>query len=79
MLEVARVKVLSFDKSKNAAWGSNDNCRWFGLKLLDVLRDGLASIHDFDGDLFFVHMLGEAIVLLLNLESEFSGVAHDED
>lgn len=79
MLEVACVKVLSFDQSKDAAWGTNDNCRWLGLKLLDVCRDGLTSIHDFDGDLFFIHVLGEAVVLLLDLESEFSGVAHNED
>ena len=63
------IQVLTPCESKNATWSANYYCRRLLLQLLDVSGHRLSTKHDFDTDLVFVHVLGESIVLLFNLES----------
>ena len=68
MLHVRHVEVLASCESKDATWRANYDSWRLLLELLDVSGHGLSTKHDLDADLFFVHVLGESIVLLLNLE-----------
>ena len=75
VLNVLCLKVLTPDQSEDAAWCAYDDCGRVLLKLLDVLGHRLTAIQNVDRDLFRVHVLGESVVLLLDLECEFTGVA----
>ena len=47
------------------------------LQHLGILDDGSAAVEDTSLDVR--HVLAETVVLIANLESQFAGVAHDQD
>ncbi len=60
--------------------GSTDNDVRMGvlvLQELGILLDGSATVEDAGLDVG--HVLAEAIVLVANLESQLTGMAHDQD
>ena len=69
MLQIRHIQVLAPCESKDATWSANYDCRRLLLQLLDVSGHRLSTKHDLDADLVFVHVLGESIVLFLDLKS----------
>ena len=68
MPEVGGVEVLATDKSKDSAWCPY-NYRWLLLlKLLNLALNGLAAVKNISRYFLFVHVLGESVVLFLDLE-----------
>lgn len=78
MLEIRQSELLVADESMNTAGCAHND---MGMRLLvgqdlNILLDGCSTIEHGDADIR--QELGEAIVLILNLESQFTGVAHDQ-
>lgn len=70
--------MLASHKGKDSTRGSNNDCGCFLLELLNVGGDGLATIYDIDRHFIFVHVLSKPIILLFDLEGQFTGVAHNK-
>ena len=68
MLQITRIEMFAANQGENSARCTNNNRRGFGFQLLDVSRNRLSSVHDLNRKFLFVEVLGEAIVLFLNLK-----------
>lgn len=79
MLDAAGLHGLVADKGVHATWGTDDDVGALCLVLENglVLGDGCATVEDRGADLG--HVLGEASVLVADLEGELSRVAQDDD
>ena len=76
VLDLGQVEGLAFGREvEDTAWGADHNVGHFGLEGRDVRLDGHASEVDLGLDVGKV--LGEALVLFLDLEGEFAGVAEN--
>jgi len=78
VLAVRQVEVLGLDEREDAARGADEDVRGV-VALEDVLvrLDRRATVEN--GGLDLREVLGEALVLVGDLEGELTGVAHDED
>ena len=74
VLQLAQVEVVATDQRQKATWSTYEDLRRILLQLLDVLGDGLSTVHDIN--IYFRQVLSEPVILLLDLESQFSGVTH---
>jgi hypothetical protein len=74
-----QTKVLVTDQRIKTAGGTDDNVGVGILVLEDlgVLGDGRATVEHSRLDIR--HVLAETVVLVANLEGQFTGVAHDQD
>ena len=79
VFDVRRYQVLVSREGVQAAGGCNDDVRASGFILQDlrILLDGRATIERAYTDVG--HILCEPVILVPNLERQFSGVAKDED
>ena len=77
VLDALEVERLGADEAEDAARGADDDVRAVLLQGLLVLVDGHAA--EEDGDLEVLHVLGEALVLLGDLEGQLARVAHGDD
>lgn len=72
-----QVQFLGTDQRENSAGRPDNDVRTVVLQhLLVLLYRQSAEKH---ADLYVGHVLAEPLVLLAYLESQFSGVAHDEN
>ena len=77
-LDAAKTKLLVADEGIETTWRGDNDVR-VGLLVgqeLDVLLHWCTSVKDSSLDIW--HVLAESGVLVLNLISQFTGVAHDE-
>ena len=77
VFQILQTQLLALDQGKDAARSSNNNVRTVVLQHLLVLGDGHAS--EEDSNLDVLEELAEPLILLADLESELSGVTHDQD
>lgn len=79
VLEVGKAKLLVTDKSVNATGCTDDDVRVRVLvrEDIDILLDWSTAIED--GYSNIREELREAVVLILDLVSQLTGVAHDQD
>ena len=77
MFDVLQVEGVVADECQDAARCADHNVGTVLLEDIFVLLDGQAA--EEYGRLDRRHVLGEALVLLADLEGQFSRVAHDED
>lgn len=78
-LAASEAEVLLANESVQATWGGNNDV-WVSLWVLEDLGIGLdwcSSVEDSGFNLW--HVLGESGVLVLDLISKLTSVAHDED
>ena len=76
MLQIACVEMFATDERQDSSRCAHYDCGRRLLQLLDMCLNRLATVHDLHRDLVLVHVLREAIVLLLNLEGKLASVAH---
>ena len=77
MLDVLQVQGLVADQSQDASWRAHHDVGAVLLQDVLVLLDGHATKEH--GRLDSGHVLGEALVLLADLEGQLSRVTHDQD
>ena len=77
VLDALEVEGLGADEAEDAARGADHDVRAVLLQGLLVLVDGHTA--EEDGDLQVLHVLGETLVLLRDLEGQLTGVAHGDD
>ena len=76
VFDVLEVEMPGADKGKDTSRRPDDDVRTVvAQRLLVLLHQHAAEEH---GDLHTVHVLGEALVLLADLESQLTGVAHHQ-
>lgn len=76
-LQVVHGDVAALGQREDSSWGANHNVwRVQSLEHLDLAVHGLTTVDHLRAE--FVHELGEALKLVLDLISEFSRVAQDE-
>ena len=77
MLDVLQVQGLVADQRQDASWRAHHDVGAVLLQDVLVLLDGHAT--EEHGRLDSGHVLGEALVLLADLEGQLSRVTHDQD
>ena len=79
MLDSFWIEGLISSEGVETTGSGNDNVRAFGLVLeeLNILLHRSTTVEDAGADIG--HVLGETAVFALDLVSEFTSVAHDED
>lgn len=77
VLHVLHRQVLALDETENTAWRPDNDLRLLFVELVDVCLDGHTSVEH--GSLDVRHVFGETDVLVVDLVSELTGVAHDEN
>jgi len=79
VLHVGGVEVLAAGEGEDAARGAYDDGGRRVFEFLNVLLDGLPSVHHLAGELSGVGKLHEAIVLFLDLEGKLASVTKHHD
>ena len=74
MLQLAQVEVVATNQRQKATWSAYEDLRGILLQLLDVLGDGLSTVHDIN--IYLRQVLSEPVILLLDLKGQFSGMTH---
>lgn len=79
MFDVLRIENLVASEGVEATWSCDDNVRALGLvpQGLGIFGDGHASVECRDADIG--HVLGEATVLVFDLEGKFARVTENDD
>mmetsp|Transcript_13229 Transcript_13229/g.30885 ORF Transcript_13229/g.30885 Transcript_13229/m.30885 type:complete len:226 (-) Transcript_13229:39-716(-) len=77
MLYAVELEILIPSQSQNATGGSHHNVRAVVLENFLVLLDRDSSVKD--SGLYLRQVLAESLVLVGNLESEFTGVANNQN
>lgn len=79
MLDIGQLEVLVADQGQDTAGSTNEDVGTSGLVLqdLDILGHGDTTVEDLGAD--FREILGEASVLVFDLESQFTCMTEDND
>jgi len=79
VLHIAKIHIIRANaESLHTSRSTDDDMRsLIGLEHLSVLSNGSTSVEDFASHVF--HVGGESVVLSLDLEGQFAGVAENDD
>ena len=76
-LEVSEIKFLLFDQSKDSTWSSYNNVRGLNsFKNLDVITNGLSTVHDLSSELRQV--FGKSSKFVLDLIGKLTNMAENK-